>query len=57
LTAAGSTPSTKARERIRLYYEDRGEGAPIACIHGGGTSALIWADAVEELARLGRVIA
>ncbi len=42
---------------IRLYYEEHGEGAPILCIHGGGSSALMWADAVEELARLGRVIA
>ncbi len=42
---------------IRLYYEEHGEGAPIACIHGAGSSALMWADAVEELARLGRVIA
>ena len=42
---------------IRLYYEEHGEGAPIACIHGGGSSALMWADAVEELGRLGRAIA
>jgi esterase len=42
---------------IRLYYEEHGEGAPIACIHGGGSSALMWANAVEELARFGRVIA
>ena len=42
---------------IRLYYEEHGEGAPIACIHGGGGSALMWADAVGELARVGRVIA
>jgi esterase len=42
---------------IRLYYEEHGEGTPILCIHGGGSSALVWADAVEELARLGRVIA
>ncbi len=42
---------------IRLYYEEHGEGAPIACIHAGGSTALMWADAVEELARLGRVIA
>lgn len=41
---------------IRLYYEQRGEGVPIACIHGGGSSALLWSDAVEELGRLGRVI-
>ncbi|MDQ4108577.1 MAG: alpha/beta hydrolase [Actinomycetota bacterium] len=42
---------------IRLYYEEHGSGAPILCIHGGGSSALMWADAVDELARLGRVIA
>jgi len=42
---------------IRLYYEKHGEGAPIACIHGGGSSALMWADAFGELARLGGVIA
>ena len=42
---------------IRLYYEEHGEGRPILCIHGAGSSALLWADAVEELARLGRVIA
>jgi esterase len=49
-------PKTEANG-IRLYYEEHGDGAPIACIHGGGSSALMWADAVEELARLGRVIA
>jgi esterase len=42
---------------VRLYYEEHGQGAPILCIHGGGGSALMWGDAVEELARLGRVIA
>jgi esterase len=42
---------------IRVYYEEHGEGAPILCIHGAGSTALVWADAVEELARLGRVIA
>jgi esterase len=42
---------------IRLHYEERGEGAPIACIHGGGGSAVMWGEAVEELARLGRVLA
>jgi esterase len=41
---------------IRLYYEERGEGAPIACVHGGGSSAVMGDDAVDELARLGRVI-
>ena len=41
---------------IRLYYEEHGEGTPILCIHGGGSSAVMWGDAVAELARLGRVI-
>jgi esterase len=42
---------------IRLYYEEHGEGAPIACIHAAGSSAVMWGDAVQELARLGWVIA
>ena len=42
---------------VRLHYEERGEGAPILCIHGAGSSALVWADAVEKLAGIGRVIA
>jgi len=41
---------------IRLYYEEHGQGGPIVCIHGGGSSALMWAGAVERLAELGRVI-
>jgi pimeloyl-ACP methyl ester carboxylesterase len=42
---------------VRLHYEEHGSGAPILCIHGGGSSAVMWADAIEELAKLGRVIA
>jgi esterase len=42
---------------VRLHYDERGAGAPILCIHGGGSTALMWADAVEGLARFGRVIA
>ena len=42
---------------IRLYYEEHGDGAPILCIHGAGSSALVWGEAVASLARLGRVIA
>jgi esterase len=42
---------------IRLYHEEHGEGVPILCIHGGGSTALMWSDAFEELGRLGRVIA
>jgi esterase len=42
---------------IRLHYEEHGEGTPILCIHGAGSSALVWAEAAEKLARVGRVIA
>ncbi|HSJ72799.1 MAG TPA: alpha/beta hydrolase [Miltoncostaeaceae bacterium] len=42
---------------VRLHHEGRGRGAPILCIHGGGSSALVWADAAGRLAGLGRVIA
>ena len=42
---------------IRLHYEEHGEGTPILCIHGAGSSALVWADAAEKLARVARVIA
>lgn len=42
---------------VRIYYEERGEGAPILCIHGAGSSAVAWAGAVGELSARGRVIA
>jgi esterase len=42
---------------IRLYYNERGSGAPMLCIHGAGSTALVWDDALDRLARLGRVIA
>jgi pimeloyl-ACP methyl ester carboxylesterase len=35
---------------IRLYYEEHGSGAPILFMPGAGSTALMWADAVEELA-------
>lgn len=41
---------------IDLYYEEHGQGAPILCIHGTSSSALMWGDAVPELAQLGRLI-
>ena len=42
---------------VRLYHEEHGDGAPILCIHATGSSAVLWSDAVAQLARLGRVIA
>ena len=41
---------------IRLYYEEHGDGVPILCLHGSGSSALMWAGVVEPLSQLGRVI-
>jgi esterase len=48
---------TRTVNGVRLYYEEHGSGVPILCIHGAGSSALVWSDAVRELARLGRAIA
>ena len=42
---------------IHIYYEDHGSGAPMLLIHGGCSDATFWGSAVDELARLGRVIA
>jgi esterase len=42
---------------VRLHYEEHGSGVPILCIHGAGSSTLLWAAAIEKLAELGRVIA
>jgi esterase len=49
--------ATQVVDGVRLYHEEHGAGAPIALIHGCGGSALGFADAVEMLAGLGRVIA
>jgi pimeloyl-ACP methyl ester carboxylesterase len=42
---------------VALHVEERGQGVAILCIHGAGSSAIVWAGAVEGLSRLGRVIA
>lgn len=39
-----------------LYHEEAGEGVPILLIHPSGATASTWGSAVEELARIGRVI-
>jgi esterase len=41
---------------VSLYYEEQGAGEPIVGLHGGGSSAAMWADAVPELAKHGRTI-
>jgi pimeloyl-ACP methyl ester carboxylesterase len=39
-----------------LYHEEAGEGVPILLIHPSGATASTWGSAVQELARIGRVI-
>jgi pimeloyl-ACP methyl ester carboxylesterase len=39
-----------------LYFEEAGEGVPILLIHPSGSTASTWGSAVDELARIGRVI-
>ena len=41
---------------VSLYYEERGTGASILCIHGTGSSSALWRDAAVELATHGRTI-
>jgi pimeloyl-ACP methyl ester carboxylesterase len=41
---------------IDLYYEEKGVGTPILCIHGTSSSALVWPGALEELGKRGRCI-
>ena len=57
MTTATRGGSTQSINGVDLYYEERGSGAPIVCIHGAGSTALAWSNAVETLAELGRVIA
>jgi esterase len=40
-----------------LYYEEAGEGVPILLVPPAGSTASTWGSAIEELARVGRVIA
>lgn len=41
---------------VSLYYEEHGAGEPIVCIHGTGSSSVLWSDAADELAKRGRAI-
>jgi pimeloyl-ACP methyl ester carboxylesterase len=59
MAAVEQTPSAGGMLRVNgvsLYYEEHGEGAPVLCIHGTGSSAAIWAPAAAELASHGRTI-
>ena len=39
-----------------LYHEEHGSGEPVLCIHGTGSSSILWVDAAAELGRRGRTI-
>lgn len=41
---------------VSLHYEEQGDGVPILCIHGAGSSGAVWASAARELGRHGRAI-
>jgi esterase len=41
---------------VRLHYEEYGAGEPILCIHGTGSSSLLWRDAAAQLGKRGRTI-
>jgi esterase len=41
---------------VSLYYEEHGAGEPIVCIHGTGSSSVLWSDAALRLAAHGRTI-
>jgi pimeloyl-ACP methyl ester carboxylesterase len=41
---------------VSIYYEEHGSGEPIIGLHGGGSSAAMWANAAPELALHGRTI-
>jgi esterase len=57
MTATATSGTKRTINGVRLLYEEQGTGVPILCIHGAGGTTLAWAEAVEKLARLGRVIA
>ena len=43
-------------DRCDLYHEEVGDGVPILLIHPSGSTASTWGSAIDELARVGRVI-
>jgi pimeloyl-ACP methyl ester carboxylesterase len=40
-----------------LYYEEVGDGLPILLVHPSGATASTWGSAIDDLSRIGRVIA
>jgi pimeloyl-ACP methyl ester carboxylesterase len=54
---AGMTSDLARSDARDLYYEEQGTGPSILLIHPSGATASTWGQAVDELARIGRVIA
>lgn len=43
--------------RFDLYYQEEGEGVPILLVPPAGSTSSTWGSAIQELARIGRVVA
>lgn len=61
-TPTGATAQSQAgggakAQACELYYEEKGDGVPILLIHPAGGTASTWGSVVDDLARVGRVIA
>lgn len=48
--------SKKQINGVTLHVEEHGSGDPILCIHGTGSSSLLWRDAAAALSTRGRTI-
>ena len=52
-----NTPHTKESEsskfvtvdRIKIHYNDVGEGKPLLCLHGGGLGASAWSNFKQNI--------
>src|SRR5262249_9958958 len=54
--SVGSTAGFASWDGCELFYAQVGEGVPLLLIHPAGATGSTWGAAVEELARIGRVV-
>jgi pimeloyl-ACP methyl ester carboxylesterase len=52
-----ATRQTTSVDGCDLHYEETGSGGPILLIHPAGATASTWGPVVDELARVGKVVA
>jgi pimeloyl-ACP methyl ester carboxylesterase len=57
MVSVGAIADSVRSDGSDLYHEEVGEGVPILLVHPSGATASTWGSAVDELARVGRVIA